>query len=83
MIASVVDDCVIVGGILGMRLAQRSDIPRFYVRSPADRGGCYVLRARAPPAVRLFYAQVWHMAKLVDGLDIVSAGELGPAEVLV
>ena len=81
----VVDDCLVVGGIPLTRLAERVGRTPFYAydrRSLARR--VELLRTALPPEVKLHYAikanpmpaLVCHMARLVDGLDIASGGEL-------
>lgn len=84
----VVDGCLQVGGIALTRLAERVGSTPFYAY---DRGllGARVaqLRAVLPPSVRLHYAVkanpmpalVQHMAGLVDGFDVASAGEMAVA----
>jgi diaminopimelate decarboxylase len=81
----VADDVLQVGGIPLTRLAQRVGRTPFFAY---DRALCTQrardLRALLPQAVRLHYsikanpmpALVQHMAGLVDGLDVASAGEL-------
>ena len=81
----VVDDCLQVGGIALTRLAQRVGTTPFYAY---DRGliGARVaeLRRHLPPDVHLHYAMkanpmpavVQHLSRLVDGLDVASAGEM-------
>jgi len=84
----VVDDVLQVGGIALTRLAQRVGRTPFFAY---DRGlltqRVQDLRAQLPDAVALHYsikanpmpALVQHMAQLVDGLDVASAGELKTA----
>ena len=82
---TVVDDALVVGGVALTRLAQRVGRTPFYAyerrlieQRVAD------LRAHLPANVKLHYAMkanpmpavVAHLAGLVDGLDIASAGEL-------
>jgi diaminopimelate decarboxylase len=81
----VVDGCLHVGGLPLTRLAQRVGRTPFYAY---DRGLVSArvreLRALLPAALRLHYsikanpmpALVQHLAGLVDGLDVASAGEL-------
>jgi diaminopimelate decarboxylase len=82
---TVEDDCLQVGGIALTRLAQRVGSTPFYAydrRLLTERVAH--LRAHLPPEVALHYsikanpmpALVQHMARLVDGLDVASAGEL-------
>jgi diaminopimelate decarboxylase len=81
----VADDCLQVGGMPLTRLAQRVGSTPFYAydrRLLSERVAH--LRAHLPPAVALHYsikanpmpALVQHMARLVDGLDVASAGEM-------
>jgi diaminopimelate decarboxylase len=81
----VVDNCLQVGGIALTRLAQRVGSTPFYAYDRALLSGRVAhVRAHLPPAVALHYsmkanpmpALVQHMAGLVDGLDVASAGEL-------
>lgn len=81
----VVDDCLQVGGIPLTQLAQRIGRTPFYVY---DRNlmtqRVQSLRQHLPARIELHYAMkanpmpavVQHMASLVDGLDVASAGEL-------
>ncbi len=81
----VVDDCLQVGGIPLTRLAQRVGSTPFYAydRRLLSERVAHV-RAHLPPAVELHFsmkanpmpALVQHMAGLVDGIDVASAGEL-------
>ena len=81
----VVDDCLVVGGIPLTRLAERVGRTPFYAydRQSLNRR-VESLRAELPPEVKVHYAikanpmpaLVCHMARLVDGLDIASGGEL-------
>ena len=81
----VVDDCLVVGGVPLTRLAERVGRTPFYAydRRALNRR-VESLRAALPPEVKLHYAikanpmpaLVCHMARLVDGLDIASGGEL-------
>ena len=82
---SVVDDCLQVGGVPLTELAQRVGRTPFYAY---DRGlitqRVELLRKHLPADVHLHYAikanpmpaVVQHLARLVDGLDVASAGEL-------
>jgi diaminopimelate decarboxylase len=81
----VVDNCLQVGGIALTRLAQRVGSTPFYAYDRALLSARVAhVRAHLPPAVALHYsmkanpmpALVQHMARLVDGLDVASAGEL-------
>lgn len=80
-----VDDCLQVGGIALPQLAARAGRTPFFAYDRAlltRRVG--ELRAVLPQAIELHYAMkanpmpalVQHMAGLVDGLDVASAGEL-------
>lgn len=81
----VVDDCLQVGGIPLPRLAQRVGSTPFYAydRRLLSERVAHV-RAHLPSAVELHFsmkanpmpALVQHMASLVDGIDVASAGEL-------
>jgi diaminopimelate decarboxylase len=82
------DDCLVIGGIPLTRLAQRVGATPFYVydrRSVSAR--VEALRRHLPAAVDLHYAVkanpmpalVCHLAGIVDGLDVASAGELRTA----
>lgn len=81
----VVDDCLQVGGMPLTRLAARVGRTPFYAydrRLLTERVA--LLRAHLPADVHLHYAikanpmpaVVTHMAGLVDGLDVASAGEM-------
>ena len=81
----VVDDCLQVGGIPLTALAQRVGRTPFYAYDRnvmAQRVA--LLRRHLPSGVQLHYAMkanpmpavVEHLARLVDGLDVASAGEL-------
>ncbi|HEX9172940.1 MAG TPA: pyridoxal-dependent decarboxylase, exosortase A system-associated [Telluria sp.] len=81
----VVDNCLQVGGIALTRLAERVGSTPFYAYDRALLTARVAqVRAHLPPAVALHYsmkanpmpALVQHMAGLVDGLDVASAGEL-------
>jgi len=81
----VVDDCLQVGGIPLTQLAQRVDRTPFYAydRSLITQR-VELLRKHLPADVHLHYAikanpmpeVVRHLAALIDGLDVASAGEL-------
>jgi len=82
---SVMDDCLVVGGIPITRLAERVGRTPFYAyerRLVAERVAA--LRKHLPPAIKLHYAMkanpmpalVGYLATLVDGMDVASAGEL-------
>ena len=79
------DDCLVIGGIPLTRLAQRVGATPFYVydrRSVSVR--VEALRQHLPATIDLHYAVkanpmpalVCHLAGIVDGLDVASAGEL-------
>jgi diaminopimelate decarboxylase len=81
----VVDDCLVVGGIALTLLAARAGRTPFYAydrRLVTDRVA--VLRRHLPQQIKLHYAMkanplpalVGHLARLVDGLDVASGGEL-------
>lgn len=81
----VVDDCLQVGGIPLTQLAQRIGRTPFYVYdSNLMTQRVQSLRRHLPARIELHYAMkanpmpavVQHMASLVDGLDVASAGEL-------
>jgi diaminopimelate decarboxylase len=81
----VIDDCLQVGGVPLTELARRVGRTPFYAY---DRGvvtrRVELLRKHIPAEVHLHYAMkanpmpavVEHLARLVDGLDVASAGEL-------
>jgi diaminopimelate decarboxylase len=79
------DGCLLVGGIPLPRLAQRVGATPFYAydRALLDARVAQV-RAHLPPEMALHFsmkanpmpALVQHMAGLVDGIDVASAGEL-------
>jgi diaminopimelate decarboxylase len=81
----VVDDCLVVGGMPITRVAQRVGQTPFYAydRSLLTRR-VELLRDHLPTQIKLHYAikanpmpaVVGHMARLVDGLDVASGGEL-------
>jgi diaminopimelate decarboxylase len=81
----VVDDCLVVGGVPLTRLAARAGRTPFYVydRAVIDARLAH-LRKNFPREVKLHYAikanpmpaLVCHVARLVDGLDVASGGEL-------
>lgn len=79
------DGCLHIGGIALPRLAQRVGATPFYAYDRALLSArMQALRATLPGQVRIHYsikanpmpALVQHMAGLVDGLDVASAGEL-------
>jgi diaminopimelate decarboxylase len=81
----VLDDCLVVGGIPLPELARRAGRTPFYAydrRLISER--VELLRAHLPRQVHIHYAMkanpmpevVSHLAGLVDGLDVASAGEL-------
>jgi diaminopimelate decarboxylase len=82
---AVADDCLMVGSLPVTRLAERVGRTPFYAydRRLLD-GRVTLLREHLPAAVKLHYAMkanpmpalVCHMARLVDGLDVASGGEL-------
>ncbi len=81
----VVDDCLRVGGIALTRLAQRVGSTPFYAYDRSLLSARVAdLRSHLPAALRLHYsikanpmpALVQHMARLVDGLDVASGGEM-------
>lgn len=82
---SINDDCLQVGGLPLTRLAQRVGRTPFYAydrQRLTDRVA--LLRRHLPAEIHLHYAMkanpmpavVQHMARLVDGLDVASAGEM-------
>ena len=81
----VVDDCLEVGGVALTELARRVGRTPFYAygRGVISRR-VELLRKHIPADVHLHYAMkgnpmpavVQHIAPLVDGLDVASAGEL-------
>ena len=82
------DGCLQVGGVALTRLAARVGRTPFYAYDRALLDARVAqLRAALPSALRLHYsikanpmpALVQHMAALVDGLDVASAGELAVA----
>ena len=85
---TIVEDCLVVGGINLTRLAQRVGTTPFYAY---DRGlidsRIGLLRKGLPEGVKLHYAVkanpmpalVCHLADCVDGLDVASGGELSVA----
>ena len=81
----VLDDCLVVGGIALPELARRVGRTPFYAydrRLISER--VELLRSHLPRQVHIHYAMkanpmpevVAHLAVLVDGLDVASAGEL-------
>ena len=84
----VIDDCLIVGGMPLTRLAQRvGRTPFFAYDRQLLRERVELLRRHLPQGVGLHYAMkanpmpalVGHMARLVDGMDVASGGELSVA----
>jgi len=85
---SVVDDCLMVGGVPLPLLAERVGRTPFYAydRRLLD-ARVASLRRQLPRELRLHYAMkanpmpalVCHMARLVDGIDVASGGELSVA----
>jgi diaminopimelate decarboxylase len=81
----VIDDCLVIGGVPLPELARRVGRTPFYAY---DRGliteRVRLLRQHLPAGVHVHYAMkanpmpevVKHLAGLVDGLDVASAGEL-------
>jgi diaminopimelate decarboxylase len=79
------NDCLVVGGVPLPELAKRVGSTPFYAydRKKLDERVA-LLRRHLPPQVKLHYAMkanpmpalVAHMVKLVDGIDVASAGEL-------
>ena len=81
----VLEDCVHIGGTSVVELARRIGRTPFYAYDRAMiRERVALLRQRLPRRVQLHYAMkanpmpavVAHLASLVDGLDVASAGEL-------
>jgi diaminopimelate decarboxylase len=81
----VLDDCLVVGGVPLLELARRVGRTPFYAydrRLISER--VELLRTHLPRQVHIHYAMkanpmpevVAHLAGLVDGLDVASAGEL-------
>lgn len=81
----VVDNCLVIGGVPVTELAKRLGQTPFYAydrRLMTDR--VQQLREQLPSEISVHYAMkanpmpalVAHMAKLVDGLDVASLGEL-------
>ncbi len=81
----VVDDCLIVGNLPLTHLAERVGRTPFYAydrRLLTERVA--LLRSNLPSAIKLHYAMkanpmpalVGHLARLVDGIDVASGGEL-------
>ncbi len=79
------DDCLQIGGISLARLAQRVGKTPFYAydrQRSSERVS--LLRQHLPAEIHLHYAMkanpmpavVQHMASLVDGIDVASAGEM-------
>ncbi len=82
------EDCLEVGGMSLLRLAQRVGKTPFYAYDRqliSDRVA--LLRSHLPAEVHIHYAMkanpmpavVQHIANLVDGIDVASVGELGVA----
>src|SRR3954469_7604743 len=82
---AVLDDCLVVGGVPLTKLARRVGRTPFYAydrRLISER--VELLRSHLPRQVHIHYAMkanpmpevVRHLAGLVDGLDVASAGEL-------
>jgi len=82
---TIADDCLFVGGMPLSRLAQRAGRTPFYAYDRqliTDR--VTSLRNRLPAVIRIHFAVkanpmpalVCHMARLVDGMDVASSGEL-------
>lgn len=79
------DDCLVVGGIKLTRLAERVGKTPFYAydRALLTRRVEF-LRSQLPDRIAIHYAMkanpmpavVQHMASLVDGMDVASAGEM-------
>ena len=81
----VVDGCLVVGGMALPQLARRVGRTPFYAYDRSlMRERVELLRAHLPRQVHIHYAVkanpmpevVAHLARLVDGLDVASAGEL-------
>ena len=81
----VVDDCLVVGGMPLPELARRAGRTPFYAYDRRlIRERVELLRTHLPRQVHVHYAMkanpmpevVAHLAGLVDGLDVASAGEL-------
>ena len=79
------DGELVIGGFKLARLAQRvGQTPFFAYDRGLLRARVLALRTALPPGVKLHYAMkanpmpavVAHMARLVDGIDVASAGEL-------
>ena len=79
------DNELLVGGVPVTRLAERAGRTPFYAYDRAMLGGRVAeLRAALPRDIHLHYAikanpmpaLVQHMAGLVDGFDLASAGEM-------
>ena len=82
------DDCLVVGGMTLTQLAQHVGRTPFYAYDKqAIRERVALLREHLPRAIDVHYAikanpmpdLVGHLAGLVDGFDVASAGELGVA----
>ncbi len=85
---SVQNDCLQIGGIALIRLAQRVGSTPFYAydrQKITER--IVLLRQHLPEEILLYYAMkanpmpavVQHLAELVDGMDVASAGEMKTA----
>lgn len=81
----VIDDCLQIGGISLVRLAQRVGRTPFYAYDrSAISARVAALRRHLPEGIHLHYAVkanpmpavVQHLSSLVDGLDVASAGEM-------
>lgn len=79
------DDCLQIGGMSLTRLAQRVGRTPFYAYDRQQiTGRVAYLRQHLPAEIHLHYAMkanpmpalVQHMAGLVDGIDVASAGEM-------
>ena len=82
---TIADDCLMVGGIPVTRLADRVGRTPFYAYDRALLDArVALLREHLPRTVKLHYAMkanpmpalVCHVARLVDGVDVASGGEL-------
>ncbi len=81
----VVDDCLLIGGVSLPQLAERVGTTPFYAYDRALLSARVAsLRASLPDTIHVHYAVkanpmpavVQHLAPLLDGLDVASAGEL-------
>jgi len=84
----VVDDCLVVGGVSVATLARRLGRTPFYAYDRKVLGErLALLRRHLPRGIALHYAVkanpmpalVAHLARLVDGIDVASGGELNAA----